>query len=153
MVVLAALEAAIAQVRPGNTLEAVHDAAVRTITAGLVEIGLLQGDVEELITTAAYRRFFMHATSHWVGLDVHDRGRYRVDGASRPLELGMVLSVEPGIYIAEPASSVVGEDVYESIGVRIEDTVLVTPDGCEVLTSAAPKDPDAVEALIASAHD
>jgi len=152
-VVLAALEAAIAQVRPGNTLETVHEAAVRAITAGLVEIGLLQGDVDELITAGAFRRFYMHSTSHWVGLDVHDRGRYRVDGEWRPLEPGMVLSVEPGIYIAEPVSSAVGEEVYESIGVRIEDTVLVTPEGCEVLTEAAPKDPDAIEALMAAVHD
>jgi Xaa-Pro aminopeptidase len=152
-VVLAALEAAVAQVRPGNTLETVHDAAVRVITAGLVELGLLQGDVDELITAGAFKRFYMHATSHWVGLDVHDRGRYQVDGAWRPLEPGMVLSVEPGIYIAEPISSAVGEEVYESIGVRIEDTVLVTPDGCEVLTATAPKDPDAIEALMAAAHD
>jgi Xaa-Pro aminopeptidase len=153
VVVLAALEAATAQVRPGNTLETVHNAAVRATTAGLVELGLLQGDVDELIASEAYKRFFMHLTSHWVGLDVHDRGRYLVDGVWRSLEPGMVLSVEPGIYIVEPVTSAVGDDVYESIGVRLEDTVLVTPDGCEVLTASAPTDPDAVETLMATEHD
>ena len=82
-----------------------------------------------------------------------DRGRYLVDGVWRSLEPGMVLSVEPGIYIVEPVTSAVGDDVYESIGVRLEDTVLVTPDGCEVLTASAPTDPDAVETLMATEHD
>jgi Xaa-Pro aminopeptidase len=149
-VVLAAEEAGIAQIRPGNTLGAVHAAAVQVITAGLVEIGLLVGDVEQLISARAYKPFFMHSTSHWIGLDIRDRGRYIVEGESRRLEPGMVFTVEPGLYIVEPKSATRGTDVFPAMGIRIEDTVLVTEKGCEVLTAGAPKDPDAVEALMFS---
>jgi len=145
-VVLGAQRAGLEQCRPGNTLSDVHDASVRRIVEGLVELGLLSGDVDELIGNEAYRRFYMHNTSHWLGLDVHDVGSYRLDGAHRPLETGMVFTVEPGVYIA--ADDAEAKPEFRGIGVRIEDDVAVTTNGCENLTAAIPTEPEEVEALV-----
>lgn len=146
--VLAAQDAAIAKIKPGNHWNDPHDAAVRVLTQGLVELGLLKGKVRPLIKDQAYRRFYMHRTGHWLGMDVHDVGDYKVGGEWRVLEPGMVMTVEPGLYI--PAGSKGVAKKWWNIGVRIEDDVLVTAKGCEVLTIAAPKTVAAIEALMAS---
>ena len=148
-IVLAAQRAAIAQVRAGRSFEAYHEAAVRTICAGLVKLGLLKGSVEKNIREQSYRRFYMHKTGHWLGLDVHDVGDYRIDGEFRELEPGMVVTVEPGIYIAPDAKGVPAK--WRGIGIRIEDDVVVTRDEPEVITSGVPTDPDEIEALMAAA--
>ena len=145
--VLKAQQAAIRKVRPGNHWNDPHMAAVRTLTRGLVELGLLKGRVPQLVKEGAYRRFYMHRTGHWLGLDVHDVGDYRIDDQWRELEPGMVLTVEPGLYIAPGSKGVARK--WWGIGIRIEDDVLVTRDGCEVLTADLPSDPDAIEALMA----
>ncbi|MGH7438081.1 MAG: aminopeptidase P N-terminal domain-containing protein [Polyangiaceae bacterium] len=134
--------AGIAAVKPGTTLDAIHKLTVEIIVRGLVRLGLLSGEPEKLIEDGTYKRFFMHRTSHWLGMDVHDVGAYFVDGKARPLETGMVLTVEPGIYIA-PDDDTVGAE-WRGIGVRIEDDVLVTASGSEVLTAGIPKTPDEV---------
>jgi Xaa-Pro aminopeptidase len=144
--VLDAQEASIAAVRPGATLKDVHDTSVRHLTGNLIELGIVPGDVEMALQTEAFKPYYMHQTSHWLGLDVHDVGAYTVDGQPRPLEPGMVLTVEPGLYIAPDAND--AEPRFHGIGVRIEDDVLVTPDGCEVLTAAIPKQPEDVEAWV-----
>jgi Xaa-Pro aminopeptidase len=146
-VVLHAQKAGIDSVKPGTTLEALHEGTVRSITEGLVDIGLLEGDVDALIEGKKYERFYMHRTSHWLGMDVHDVGRYYIDGAHRPLEPGFVLTVEPGIYIAADAEGV--DERWRGIGVRIEDDVVVTQHGNEVLTGDIPKEIDDVEAACA----
>ena len=148
-VVLAAQRAACAQVRPGNHWNAPHDAAVRAITQGLVRIGLLKGPVAGLIRDGAYKKFFMHRTGHWLGIDVHDVGDYKVGDEWRVLEPGMVLTVEPGIYI--PAGTRGVPKSFWNIGIRIEDDVAVTATGHEVLSAAAPTDPDVIEKLMAAA--
>jgi len=148
-VVLAAQRAACAQVRPGNHWNAPHDAAVRAITQGLVRIGLLKGPVAGLIRDGAYKKFFMHRTGHWLGIDVHDVGDYKVGDEWRVLEPGMVLTVEPGIYI--PAGTRGVPKSFWNIGVRIEDDVAVTATGHEVLSAGAPTDPDVIEKLMAAA--
>ena len=145
-VVLEAQRAAIAKTRPGNHWNEPHDAAVRAITQGLVKLGILKGKVPALIKEGAYRRFFMHRTGHWLGMDVHDVGDYKIGEQWRVLEPGMALTVEPGIYI--PAGSKGVAKRWWNIGVRIEDDVAVTGSGNEVLTSGAPKDPDAIEKLM-----
>jgi Xaa-Pro aminopeptidase len=122
---------------------------VRILTEGLVELGLLSGDVDALIDSGAFRRFYMHRIGHWLGMDVHDVGSYRVNGEWRDLEPGMVTTVEPGLYIAPDDHSV--EARWRGIGVRIEDDVLVTTTGARVLTDSVPKDPDEIEALMANA--
>jgi Xaa-Pro aminopeptidase len=142
--VLHAQEGAIAAVRPDVTLEEIHAGAVRTITEGLVDIGLLSGDVDILIEEKKHEAFYMHRTSHWLGMDVHDVGRYYLDGKHRPLEPGFVLTVEPGIYIAADAEDV--DERWRGIGVRIEDDVLVTESGADVLTSGIPKTTADIEA-------
>ncbi len=147
--VLAAQRAAIAEVRPGRPFGAYHDAAVRVITAGLIKLGLLKGGVDKNIRELSYRRFYMHKTGHWLGLDVHDVGDYRVDGQDRELEPNMVVTVEPGIYIAPDAKGVAPK--WRGIGIRIEDDVVVTRGEPEVITAAVPRDADAIEALMASA--
>jgi Xaa-Pro aminopeptidase len=147
-IVLEAQQAAIAKVRPGNHWNEPHDAAVRAITQGLKRAGLLKGSVPNLIRTGAYRQFFMHRTGHWLGMDVHDVGDYKVGDEWRVFEPGMALTVEPGIYIAAGARGVPRR--FCNVGVRIEDDVVVTRSGCEVLTDAVPKDPDAIEALMAA---
>ena len=145
-VVLEAQRAAIAKVRPGNTWNQPHDATVRVITRGLIKLGLLRGKERELIKAEAYRDFYMHRAGHWLGLDVHDVGEYRVDGRWRQLEPGMVLTIEPGIYIAADNTKVPKR--WRGIGVRIEDDVVVTEQGCDVLTGDVPKRADEIEALM-----
>ncbi|MFO7190579.1 MAG: Xaa-Pro aminopeptidase [Pseudomonadota bacterium] len=148
-VVLEAQYAAIEQVKPGNHWNDPHDAAVRVVTRGLVELGLLKGKVPQLIRDGAYRKFFMHRTGHWLGMDVHDVGDYKVGDQWRVLEPGMTLTVEPGIYI--PAGMKGVPKRWWNIGVRIEDDVAVTRQGCEVLTDGLAKEPAEVEALVGSA--
>ena len=147
--VLEAQRAAIAKVRPGNTWNQPHDATVRVITRGLIKLGLLRGKERELIKAEAYRDFYMHRAGHWLGLDVHDVGEYRVDGRWRQLEPGMVLTIEPGIYVAADNTKVPKR--WRGIGVRIEDDVVVTEQGCDVLTGDVPKRADEIEALMSQA--
>jgi Xaa-Pro aminopeptidase len=136
-VVLAAQEAALEVSRPGNTLDDVHDAALRALVDGMIAIGLLSGTRDDAIQGGAYKTFYMHRTSHWLGLDVHDAGSYAVDGKPRPLEPGMVFTVEPGLYVPPRCEQAPAH--LRGIGVRIEDDVLVTDDGHENLTAAIPK--------------
>jgi len=143
--VLAAQAAAIAAVGPGAAWIAPHDAAVRVLAQGFVDFGLCAGSVEQVIETGDYKRFYMHRTGHWLGLDVHDAGDYKRDGQWRALAPGMVLTVEPGCYI-RPANNV--PERFWNIGIRIEDDVLVTTGGSEVLTQAAPKTVTDIEALM-----
>lgn len=146
-VVLDAQLAAIDKCRAGNHWNEPHEAAVRMVTRGLVRLGLLQGPIAKLIRQGAYREFFDHRTGHWLGLDVHDVGDYKVGGEWRVLEPGMALTVEPGIYI-RPAAHIPKE--FWNIGVRIEDELLVTRAAPEVLTATLEKTPDAIEALLAA---
>ena len=148
-IVLEAQLAAIAAVSPGASFNDPHEAAVRAITAGLKDLKLLKGSVDSLIEKTAYRKFFVHRTSHWLGLDVHDVGEYRVGDTWRMLEPGMVLTIEPGIYV--PAHQNIPKQRH-GIGIRIEDDVLVTQQGHDVLTQDAPKDPAAIETLMASGN-
>lgn len=143
--VLAAQEAAIAAVRPGHSWIAPHEAAVGVLARGMIDLGLLTGTVEEALEKESYKKFYMHRTGHWLGLDVHDAGNYRRDGQWRALEPGMVLTVEPGCYIRGDESV---PERFNGIGIRIEDDVLVTPSGCEVLTRDAPKRVADIEALV-----
>lgn len=147
-VVLEANQAAIAKVKPGASWDDPHLAAVRVITHGLVKLGLLKGRVATLEKDGAYRRFFMHRTGHWLGMDVHDVGDYKVGDQWRVLEPGMALTIEPGIYI--PAGRGVPKR-FQNIGIRIEDDVVVTKDGAEVLTVGAPKSANEIESLMAAA--
>jgi Xaa-Pro aminopeptidase len=143
--VLAAQAAAIAEVRPGNHWELPHEAAVAVLARGFIDLGLCAGTVDSVIESGAYRKFYMHRTGHWLGLDVHDCGDYKRDGKWRPLEPGMVLTVEPGCYIRP------GEDVSQhlwNIGVRIEDDAVVVPGGCEIITAEAPKTIADIEAAM-----
>jgi Xaa-Pro aminopeptidase len=144
--VLKAQAAAIAAISPGNHWNQPHDASVRVITEGLVKLGLLKGPVRSLVKDEAYRAFYMHRVGHWLGLDVHDVGDYRVEGQWRLLEPGMVMTVEPGIYISPDNRKVAKK--WRGIGIRIEDDVVVTEDGCEVMTAAAPKTVEDIEALM-----
>ena len=148
--VLKAQKAAIAKVKPGNHWDDPHMAAVRTLTRGLVDLGLLKGRPADLVKKGAYRKFYMHRTGHWLGLDVHDVGDYKLDEDWRLLEPGMVLTVEPGLYI--PAGTKGISRKWWNIGVRIEDDVLVTKKGCEVLTHGVPSEVDEIEALMAGAE-
>jgi Xaa-Pro aminopeptidase len=144
----AAQAAALAQSRPGMPYEAGHDAAVRTLTEGLLRLGLLKGSLEKNIADGHYKRFYRHKTGHWLGLDVHDVGDYRIDGESRLLEQGMVFTIEPGLYVAPDDTSVAAK--WRGIGIRIEDDVLVTKDGNKVLTGKLARSADEIEALMAS---
>ncbi|OUD16032.1 Xaa-Pro aminopeptidase [Thioflexithrix psekupsensis] len=146
--VLAAQLAAIEQVRPDRHWNDPHDAAVRVLSEGLLAMGILQGNIETVIKEEQYKRFYMHRTGHWLGMDVHDVGDYKIDEQWRLLEAGMVLTVEPGLYI--PAGSRGVDPKYWNIGIRIEDDVLVTAQGHEVLTAAMPKTIDAIEAVMAT---
>ena len=146
--VLAAQLAAIDEVRAGHTFDAYHQAAVRTLTRGLCKLGLLAGSVEKNLREHTYRKFYMHKTGHWLGLDVHDAGDYRIDGEFRVLEPGMVVTVEPGLYIAPDAKGVPAK--FRGIGIRIEDDVVVTDGEPEVISAGAPKDADEIEALMAA---
>ncbi len=145
--VLKAQTAAMAEVKPGNHWNAPHEASVKVITEGLIELGLLEGDLETLIETEAYKDFYMHRIGHWLGMDVHDVGDYKVAGQWRVLEPGMVMTVEPGIYVATDNQNVA--ERWRGIGVRIEDDVLITKEGCDVLTKDVPKTVADIEALMA----
>lgn len=147
-IVLEAQQAARDAVHPANDWNAPHQATVEVITRGLRELGILKGRLSDLIESQAYRPYYMHRAGHWLGLDVHDVGDYRVAGEWRQLEPGMVLTVEPGIYIAPDAPGVARR--WRGIGVRIEDDVAVTRNGHRVLTEGVPRDPEAIEALMAA---
>jgi Xaa-Pro aminopeptidase len=146
-VVLKAQEAAFAQVKPGNHWNDPHNAAVKALTKGMVEIGLLKGKPAQLIKDGSYMKYYMHRTGHWLGMDVHDVGDYKVDDNWRLLEPGMVLTVEPGLYI--PAG-IRGAKRWWNIGVRIEDDLAVTKDGYELLTKGLPRTVDEIETLMAA---
>lgn len=146
-IVLAALYRSLALYRPGTSIREVTAAAVEVMVTGLVKLGILHGDVDVLIAENAHRQFFMHGLSHWLGLDVHDVGHYGVD-RDRLLEPGMVLTIEPGLYIA-PDADVPAE--YRGIGIRIEDDIIITAEGNENLTDTVVKDADDIEALMAAA--
>jgi Xaa-Pro aminopeptidase len=147
--VLAAQRAAMDKVRAGNAWNEPHDAAVRALAQGMLDLKLLQGSLEEVLEKESYKRFYMHRTGHWLGLDVHDAGEYKRSGKWRLLRPGMTLTVEPGLYVRS------APDVPEplrDIGVRVEDDVAVTEDACEVLTAGAPKAMDELEALMRDAR-
>ena len=148
-IVLKAQKAAIEAVQPGNHWNQPHEEAVRVLTEGLLDIGLLKGKLEKLIEDQAYRDFYMHRTGHWLGMDVHDVGDYKVGGEWRVLEPGMVLTVEPGLYIRDLEHV---PKKWHFTGIRIEDDVLVTKTGHEVLSASAPKEIEDIEALMASSH-
>jgi Xaa-Pro aminopeptidase len=148
-IVLAAQKAAMDKVRPGNAWNEPHEAAVRVLAQGLMDLKLLAGSLEQALEKETYKRFYMHRTGHWLGLDVHDAGEYKRAGRWRPLEPGMALTVEPGLYIRA------ADDVPErlrDIGIRIEDDVVVTQGACEVITAEAPKGIDEIEALMRDAR-
>ncbi|WP_374604231.1 aminopeptidase P N-terminal domain-containing protein [Arenimonas sp.] len=147
-IVLDAQHAALEQARPGRPWILGHEAAVEVLTEGLLSLGLLKGSLKTALQSGAYRRFYMHKTGHWIGLDVHDVGEYKVAGDYRELEPGMVFTIEPGLYIAPGSKGVPAK--WQGIGIRIEDDVAITKSGHEVLTDGVPKDADAVEAVLAS---
>jgi len=143
----AAQAAALAQARPGVAYEAGHLAAVETLTEGLLQLGLLKGKLGKHLKDGTYKRFYRHKTGHWLGLDVHDVGEYRIDGESRLLEPGMVFTIEPGLYVSPDDTSVAPK--WRGIGIRTEDDVLVTRDGHRVLTDALARSSDEIEAYMA----
>ncbi|MBE0626522.1 MAG: Xaa-Pro aminopeptidase [Burkholderiales bacterium] len=143
--VLAAQGSAIGATRPGAAWDTPHEAAVRVLAQGMIDFGLCQGSLDQVIETGDYKRYYMHRTGHWLGLDVHDAGEYKLEGKWRPLEEGMTLTVEPGCYI-RPAAGV--PEAYWNIGVRIEDDVLVTANGCDVISAETPKSVADIEALV-----
>ena len=142
--------AALAHARPGVPYEAGHNAAVETLTEGLLRLGLLKGKLEKNIAEGHYRRYYRHKTGHWLGMDVHDVGEYRFDGESRLLEPGMVFTIEPGLYVPQDDTSV--DAKWRGIGIRIEDDVLVTRDGHKVLTDGLARSADEIEDYMADAH-
>ncbi|MCG7899105.1 MAG: Xaa-Pro aminopeptidase [Candidatus Thiodiazotropha lotti] len=146
--VLAAQDAAIEKVKPGNHWNDPHDAAVRTITRGLIKLGIIKGTLAKSIREEKYKPFFPHRTGHWLGMDVHDVGDYKVDGAWRMLEPGMALTIEPGLYIPTGSKGVAKK--WWNIGIRIEDDVVVTKEGCEVLTKDVPKRVAEIESVMAT---
>jgi Xaa-Pro aminopeptidase len=147
-IVLAAQKAGIDQVRPGRSYNAYHEAAVRVLTEGLVDVGLLTGSIDELIETNKFFEFYPHRTGHWIGLDVHDVGRYKNDADEyRPLAAGMVMTVEPGLYV-QPDLDVPAR--WKGIGIRIEDDVLCTSGDPDVITAAIPKEASDLEAIVGS---
>ena len=143
--VLAAQKASLEEVRPGSTVERVHEAAVEVLADGLLSLGILEGTLNDVLERTLYQPWYMHRTSHWLGMDVHDVGAYEIDKSPRPLEPGMVLTVEPGLYFSP--SNPDAPPAYQGIGVRIEDDVLVTEEGSEVLSSAVPKERDEMQGL------
>ncbi len=145
-VVLTAQKKAIDQVRPGRPFEAYHEAAVQALTEGLLDLGLLSGSVDSLIEQQAYRRFYMHKTGHWLGLDVHDVGDYRIDEQSRVLEKNMVVTVEPGLYIGNDDD--IPED-FRNIGIRIEDDIRVSDGDPENLTASVPREIEDIQGVMA----
>jgi Xaa-Pro aminopeptidase len=145
-VVLETQRRAIEAATPGASINGIHEQVLRWLTQGLVDLGVLQGDVEQLIADKKHEAYYPHRTSHWLGVDVHDVGRYNLrSGPHKPLEPGHVITVEPGLYF--PADDERLPEAFRGIGVRIEDDVLVTAEGNEVLTKAVPKQLDEVEAL------
>jgi Xaa-Pro aminopeptidase len=153
-IVLAAQTAAVSLTRPGESFNAGHEAAVKVLCQGLIDEGILKGSLDEIIETKRYQPFYMHRTGHWLGLDVHDVGPYRLTELNgpepdwRPLTPGMVLTIEPGLYI-RPADDV--PERFWDIGIRIEDDALVTDQGCELITRGAPVTRAAIEDLMAAA--
>lgn len=148
-VVLEAQRQGLAAIAPQAGFNAAHLAALRVLVQGLIDLGALQGDVDGLIEQEAYRPYYMHGTSHWLGLDVHDAGQYRNGEEPTELQAGMVFTVEPGLYFGPQATE--APEALRGIGIRIEDDVLVTADGCRVLSSAIPSQIDRIEALVGSA--
>ncbi len=146
-VVLQAQMACVELVKPGVTMGALNQRARELLTEGMVRLGLLTGDPQQLIEDESYKRFYMHMIGHFLGMDVHDVGRYQLDGQDRPLEPGIIITIEPGLYIAADADNI--PDQYRGIGIRIEDDVLVTPEGHHVLTAKAPKHIEEIEQLMA----
>jgi len=144
--VLDAQAAAIAQIKPGLPWHLAHEASVEVLTKGLVALGLLKGKVTKLIKDEKYKQFYMHRIGHWLGMDVHDVGDYKLDKEWRLLEPGMVLTIEPGLYI--PADCLTVDEQWRGIGIRIEDDVLVTAEGHEILTGGAPKTIAEIESLM-----
>ncbi|MDX1812924.1 MAG: M24B family metallopeptidase, partial [Gammaproteobacteria bacterium] len=149
-IVLRAQLAAIKKVKPGNHWNQPHEAAVKELTKGLLEHGLLKGDLQSNIDNNNYQKYYMHRTGHWLGLDVHDVGDYKINGKWRKLEPGMVLTVEPGLYIAPNTKGAAKK--WWNIGVRIEDDVLVTEDGHDILSRKTPKSVADIEAIMAGAN-
>ena len=146
-IVLKANLAAIEAIKPGVAYDEPHNTSVKVITAGLIKLGLIKGTPAKAIKEEAYRDFYMHRVGHWLGMDVHDVGDYRIDGNWRQFEPGMVTTIEPGIYIAPDNRKVAKK--WRGIGIRIEDDVLVTRKGHKVLSKDVPKEADAIEALMA----
>ena len=134
-------------VRPGADMDEMHKRSVEILTEGMVRLGLLKGETGKLIEEGEYKKFYMHRLGHYLGMDVHDVGAYQREGGPRPLDAGTVLTVEPGVYVAEDAEDI--PDKYRGLGVRIEDDVLVTPEGFRVLTDKAPKQVEEIESLMA----
>ena len=145
-IVLKAQEAAIEGIKPGVLWDAPHNASVKVITQGLIQLGLLQGNLSQCIKSEAYKEFYMHRVGHWIGMDVHDVGNYKIDGTWRVLEAGMVTTIEPGIYIAPDNTDVPKQ--WRGIGVRIEDDVLVTKSGYRILSTGVPKTVLEIEAFM-----
>ncbi len=147
-IVLGSLKRSLEMFRPGVSIREVNDEVVRIMITGLVELGILEGDVDTLIAGEVHRQFYMHGLGHWLGLDVHDVGHYGTPSRDRILEPGMVLTVEPGLYIG-PDADVPAQ--YRGIGIRIEDDIVITEDGIENLTDSVVKEADEIEALMAAA--
>ena len=145
--VLTSQEAALAACKPGATLDSIHQVALRTLVEGMVALKMMPDSVDDALEQETYRPYYMHRTSHWLGLDVHDVGSYSQGGEPRVLEPGMVLTVEPGLYIASNAEDSAVRD-FRGMGVRIEDDVVITQDGHENLNSAIPKTPEEIEAWV-----
>jgi len=139
----------IKKVKPGNHWNDPHEAAVKTLTKGMIELGLIKGTLSKLLKEEAFKKYYMHRTGHWLGMDVHDVGDYKVDDQWRLLEPGMVLTIEPGLYIPHGSR---GAKRWWDIGIRIEDDVVVTKDGCEVMTDGLPKTTEEIEAIMASSQ-
>ena len=144
-IVLAAQEAAFSQVKPGGSLSKANELASTVLTQGLIDLGILTGELDELMANQACKAFYMHGLGHWLGLDVHDVGEYKLDEKERVFEPGMVLTIEPGLYISEDAKA---PEQYKGIGIRIEDNLLVTEDGHENLTISVPKTISDIEAVM-----
>ena len=139
--------AALKHAKPGVPYEEGHNAAVTTLTEGLLKLGLLKGKLEKNLSEGNYRRFYRHKTGHWLGLDVHDVGEYRIDGESRLLEPGMVFTIEPGLYVAPDDTTV--DAKWRGIGIRTEDDVVITKSGHEVMTDKLARSAEEIEALMA----
>jgi Xaa-Pro aminopeptidase len=142
-VVLAAQLLALDACRAGATLESIHEVTLRALVQGMLQVGLLQGSLDQALETKSFQRYYMHRTSHYLGMDVHDVGRYYVAGSPRPLEAGVVITVEPGLYVAE--SDQLAPERFRGIGIRIEDDVLIEAQGARVLSARIPKTIDEVE--------